>query len=62
MVLCTKCINVWGSSAKRIVSLDDTTQYTVEKSAVLPQFTLNQDMQRLSPWLVSNYVQEDILL
>ena len=36
---------------------DDTTQYMADKSPVVLQYTLNQDMERLSSWLDYNYLQ-----
>ena len=36
---------------------DDTTQYTADNSPVVLQHLLNQDMKRLSSWLVLNYLQ-----
>ena len=36
---------------------DDTTQYTADYSPVVLQHLLNQDMERLSSWFVSKYVQ-----
>ena len=36
---------------------DDTTQYMADKNATVLQFSLNQDMERLSSWLDHNYLQ-----
>ena len=36
---------------------DDTTQYIADKSPTVLQFSLNQDMERLSSWLDHNYLQ-----
>ena len=36
---------------------DDTTQYMADKSPVVLQYTLNQDMERLSSWLDYSYLQ-----
>ena len=36
---------------------DDTTQYMADKSPTVLQFSLNQDMERLSSWLDHNYLQ-----
>ena len=36
---------------------DDTTQYMVDKNPTVLQFSLNQDMERLSSWLDHNYLQ-----
>ena len=36
---------------------DDTTQYTADYSPVVLQHLINQDMERLSCWFVSNYLQ-----
>ena len=37
--------------------LYDTTQYTADNNPVVLQHLLNQDMERLSSWLVFNYLQ-----
>ena len=36
---------------------DDSTQYTADYSPVVLQHLINQDMERLSCWFVSNYLQ-----
>ena len=36
---------------------DDTTQYTADYSPVVLQHLIDQDMERLSCWFVSNYLQ-----
>ena len=36
---------------------DDTTQYMADKNPTILQFSLNQDMERLSSWLDHNYLQ-----
>ena len=36
---------------------DDTTQYTADYSPVVLQHLLNQDMEKLSSWFASNYLQ-----
>ena len=36
---------------------DDTTQYMADKNPTVLQFSLNQDMERLSSWLDHNYLQ-----
>ena len=36
---------------------DDTTQYIADKSPTVLQFSLNQDMERLSSWLDHSYLQ-----
>ena len=36
---------------------DDTTQYMADKNQTVLQFSLNQDMERLSSWLDHNYLQ-----
>ena len=36
---------------------DDTTQYTADYSPVVLQHLLNHDMEKLSSWFASNYLQ-----
>ena len=36
---------------------DDTTQYIADKSPTVLQFSLNQDMERLSSWLDHNHLE-----
>ena len=36
---------------------DDTTQYTADYSPVVLQHLLNYDMEKLSSWFASNYLQ-----
>ena len=38
-------------------AVNDTTQYIADKSPTVLQFSLNQDMERLSSWLDHNYLQ-----
>ena len=37
--------------------VDDTTQYTADYSPVVLQHLLNHDMEKLSSWFASNYLQ-----
>ena len=48
-----KSLNLWGQSRPRYV----TTQYTADYSPVVLQHLLNHDMEKLSSWFASNYLQ-----
>jgi len=50
-------MNVAVNDSSLRLYADDTTQYMADKNPTVLQFSLNQDMERLSSWLDHNYLQ-----